>query len=138
MAYATKAMIEDIWGESFVADLIGADVNGDTAVNRALDQASGEIDTHLSARYKTPIEGQPAALVTPCVNIAVYNLAIRHTALTTTIEDRYKHAVDLLKRIADGRAGLGADEPGVETEDGKSASGAAFYTSWRLFGRQLP
>ena len=136
MAYATRALIEELWGAEFVADLLPVDVDADDAFERAIEQASAEIDTHLSARYQTPIEGQPTALATPCASIAVYNLAIRHTALTTTIEERYKHAVKLLERIADGKAGLGADEPRVSTDPDSSSGGAAFSANDRLFSRR--
>lgn len=136
MAYATRAKIEELWGADFVRDLLPADVDADAAFASAIEQASAEIDSHLSARYKTPISGQPLALQTPCVNIAVYNIAVRHTALTTTIEDRYKHAVRLLERIAEGKAGLGADEPSVSTDPDVSTSGAAFSANERLFSRR--
>jgi len=129
--------MEEIWGEEFVASLLPEDVDADVAIERALERASGEIDTHLSARYQTPIGGQPAALVTPAVSIAVYNLAIRHSTLTETIEERYKHAVELLKRIAEGKAGLGADEPSVVSDDpDASAGGASFTANERQFTRR--
>lgn len=137
MPYATRADIEDLWGAEFVTDLLPEDVDADAAISGAIDRASAEIDTHLSARYETPIAGQPAALVTPAVSIAVYNLAIRHSTLTTTIEDRYKQAVELLKRIADGKAGLGADEPSVESSDPNTSSGgASFSANERVFSRR--
>uniref|UniRef100_UPI00058540BF DUF1320 domain-containing protein n=1 Tax=Bartonella queenslandensis TaxID=481138 RepID=UPI00058540BF len=128
MAYASKRLIEELWGVEFLIDLCGMDEHSDPvllekAIGLALEQASGEIDVHLSHRYPVPIAGQPAALGMICVNIAVYNLAIRHTALTTTIEDRYKQAVDLLKRIAEGKAGLGVDEPKIMSEDGPVRDG---------------
>lgn len=139
VAYATRANIEAIWGEQFVVDLLPLDVDPDQAFGNALAQASAEIDTHLSARYSTPLPGQPAALVMPAVNIAVYYLAIRHTSLTTTIEDRYKQAVKLLERIADGKAGLGADEPSVSPDPDASSGGAAFSANERVFSRsKLP
>lgn len=136
MAYATRADIEEIWGEQFVLDLLPEDVDGDVAIARALERASGEIDTHLSARYATPLPGHPAALVTPAVTIAVYGLAIRHTTLTDTIVERYKQATALLQRIADGKAGLGADEPSVSGDPDVSAGGAAFSANSRVFSRR--
>lgn len=136
MAYATRQNIEDIWGEQFALDLLREDVDADIAFGRALDQASGEIDTHLSARYATPIAGQPAALVTPAVNIAVYYLAISHSVLTPTIEERYKQTVKLLERIADGKAGLGADEPKVSSDGDASSGGAYFTANDRRFSRR--
>ncbi|WP_317992596.1 gp436 family protein [Bartonella gliris] len=140
MAYASKTLIEELWGDDFLKDLCAFDdeadpVLFDQAIALALEQASGEIDVHLSHRYLVPIAGQPAALSMICVNVAVYNLAIRHTALTTTIEDRYKQAVDLLKRIAEGKAGLGVDEPKIMSEDGPLRDGAFFHAKPRLMGR---
>ena len=137
--YATRDMIEEMWGAGFITDLLPADVDVDAAVASALTSASAEADVHLSARYTTPLAGQPTALRMPVVNIAVYNLAIRHTTLTTTIEDRYKQAIDTLKRIAEGKAGLGADEPKVSTDADVSDNGAAFYAPPRVMGRsRLP
>jgi len=137
MAYATRGEIEEVWGAAFVGDLLPEDVDGDTAIARAIERASAEIDTHLSARYDTPINGHPEALITPAVAIAVYNLAVRHSTLTETVEERYKQAIDLLKRIADGKAGLGADEPHVETGDpNASAAGASFSANGRAFSRK--
>lgn len=136
MAYATRQDMEELWGESFVAELFPVDADGDVAIGRALAQASGEIDTHLSARYRTPIPGAPLALVTPAVNIAVYNLAIRHAVLTETIEERYKQATALLQRIADGKAGLGENEPSVSTDSDASSGGAYFEANERRFSRR--
>lgn len=135
MIYATLAQMERDWGADFLGDLLPADVDYADAYDVALSKASAEIDIHLSARYALPLPAAPAGLVTPCVNMAVYHVAIRHTALTTTIEDRYKQAVELLERIADGKAGLGAEEPRVSSEPEASAGGAYFTANGRLFSR---
>ena len=139
MIYASREQLEEVWGADFIGGLLPEDVDTAEAVGGALARASGEIDLYLSARYPLPLAAAPAALITPCANIAVYMLAIRHTALTTTIEERYKQTVDLLKRIADGKAGLGEDEPRVSTDPGTSAGGAFFTSSPRVFSRdRLP
>lgn len=142
MVYATRADIEDLWGPEFIQSLMPQDMAEEptlgTAVAGALAHASEEIDAHLSARYTVPMHRTPKVLVTPCANIAVYIMANRHTALTVTIEDRYKHSVDLLKRIADGKAGLGGDEPKVTNDPESSAGGASFSANPRVFGRTLP
>ena len=135
MPYATKADIENIWGADFLGDILPEDVDAAAAVADALAYASSEIDAHLSARYQLPLAGSPAALVMPAVNIAVYTLANRHAALTKTIEDRYEDATDLLKRMADGKAGLGPDEPRVDTGGDGAGQGAAFFAQPRLYGR---
>lgn len=135
MIYATLEQMETDWGADFLGDLLPEDVVYAEAFAEALAKASAEIDLHLSARYALPLPAAPVGLATPCVNMAVYHTAVRHTALTTTIEDRYKAAVELLKRIADGKAGLGAEEPRVSTDPEASSGGAAFYSGPRLFTR---
>lgn len=137
--YATRSDLEKVWGADFVLGLLPEDLaeepDAAAAIDGALVLAGQEIDTHLSARYSLPLDRAPAVLVTPCANIAVYLLANRHAALTTTIEDRYKQTVELLQRIADGKAGLGADEPRVTSEPDTSAGGAVFVANDRLFTR---
>ncbi|MBN8243305.1 DUF1320 domain-containing protein [Nitratireductor aquimarinus] len=136
MAYATRTDIEEIWGEQILIDLLTPDVDAEVAVSNALTQASGEMDVYLSARYQLPLAGKPAALIMPAVNIAVYNLAISHTSLTTTIEDRYKQTLKMLERISEGKAGLGIDEPSVSSDPSASSGGAAFSANARVFSRK--
>lgn len=143
MAYATRQDIVDLWGPEFLLNLLPTEIVEDEtaieeAVSSALARAGEEIDAHLSARYTVPFRVVPRVLVSPCANIAVYILANRHTALTQTIEDRYGHATKLLQRIAEGKAGLGADEPSVSNDPGTSLGGAYFEADPRKFGRDLP
>ncbi len=138
MIYATLAQMERDWGADFLGDLLPEDAVYADAYAEAIAKASAEIDLHLSARYALPLQTAPVGLATPCANMAVYHIAVRHTALTSTIEDRYKQAVALLERIADGKAGLGAEEPRVTNDPDASAGGAAFYASERLFTRRTP
>ena len=138
MTYATKADIESLWGADFLGDLLPEDVDGDAAVETALQFAASEIDAHLSARYELPLAMPPAILVAPASNIAVYVLANRHSSLTTTIEERYEQSVELLKRIAEGKAGLGAAEPAISVDGASSDSGAAFFADPRDWRRRWP
>lgn len=136
MIYATRQQLEEVWGPDFLSDLLPDDVDAGTAIDGALARASAEIDSYLSARYVLPLSMQPSVLITPCANVAVYMLANRHTALTATIEDRYKQTLELMKRIADGKAGLGEAEPRVSTDPDASTGGAFFAAGERLFSRE--
>ena len=136
MAYAQKADIDQLYGADYVADLLEEGIDADTAATDALGRASAEIDVHLCVRYELPLKTMPQALVMPCVNIAIYDLALSHGALTEAIRDRYKDAIDMLKRIADGKAGLGPDEPRVTSDPEASDSGASFSANGRLFSRE--
>ncbi len=136
MAYASRADVEELWGSEFLADILPEGVDAHASVSLALKIASDEIDIYLSARYSLPLPNSPTVLKSPASDIAVYKLANRHSALTNTIEDRYKFAIALLERIADGKAGLGTDEPSVSGEPGTSAAGAAFSANRRVFTRR--
>ncbi len=136
MNYATRADIEELWGAEFVSDILPEGVDADASILSALDIASKEVDVYLSARYPLPLPSAPGVLKSPTADIAIYKLANRHSALTNTIEDRYKWARELLQRIADGKAGLGSDEPRVSTDPGSSAGGAAFSANSRVFSRR--
>lgn len=143
MPYAARQDIVELWGPEFLLNLLPTEIIEDEAaidgaVLAALSRASEEIDGHLSARYTVPFEETPRVLVSPCANIAVYILANRHTSLTKTIEDRYGHAIKFLQRIADGKAGLGAEEPSVTTDPNSSTGGAYFEAGVRNFSRDLP
>ncbi|WP_444453128.1 phage protein Gp36 family protein [Rhodobacter capsulatus] len=136
MIYATRATIAEIYGDDFLTDLTPDGVaDPDAAIDRALVQASAEIDGWISARYKTPLASAPKTLERPCIDIAAYILANSHARLTVTIEDRYKYAVDFAKAIGAGRAGLGDAEPSaaVDTSTG-TAAGADFSANPRRFG----
>lgn len=141
MAYATKQDIAELYGLEYVSDLLPDDLETeeakDVAINAALENASSEIDGHLSVRYSLPLGTSPQVLKRPCIDIAAYILANRQSRLTVTIETRYEQAVELLKRIAMGKAGLGKDEPRVDTGNGSSQSGASFTANPRRFGRGL-
>lgn len=137
--YASKLDILEIYGEEFLKDILPEDVSNDSDANIAIEKsivnASAEIDGYLSARYELPLSSSPAVLKRPCIDITAYVLANRQSRLTDTIETRYEQAIDFLKMIAKGQAGLGKDEPRISTGTGSSVSGSAFSAQKRNFGR---
>ena len=136
MPYATKQKIIDLYGQEHLDDLLPVDVvDADATINEALASASVELDAYLSARYKLPLASQPEVLKRPTVDIASYILAVRQSRLTEIIDDRYQQAVKLARDIAAGKAGLGSDEPTIDTGTGTSQSGSYFSADDRKFGR---
>ena len=139
MSYATKADIITIYGRDYLSDLLPVDVavenEVDEAVGEALASACAEIDSYLSTRYSLPLGGSPQALKRPAIDIASYILANRQSRITEQIEKRYEQAIDLLKNISTGKAGLGKDEPTIDTGSGSSQSGSDFSARPRKFGR---
>jgi phage gp36-like protein len=115
MAYAILKDITDRHGEAVldrVTDIQGSYNQALTTVDEALDDATEEIDTYLSARYPLPLPTVPPIVKRLCVDIAVYHLS--GDLVTEQQETRYNNAVKLLKAIAKGDASLGlpkTDEP---------------------------
>jgi phage gp36-like protein len=140
MAYATLTDIIDLYGENA---LVVADHDRDgepdlIAVDRALSSAAAEIDTYIAVRYPLPLTSVAPFLITVCVDIAVYRLALSHDILSEEHRTRYDDAIAFLKRVADGKAALifSSSAPG---EDGEPAAGPRPIVAGgpeRLFSRE--
>lgn len=109
MAYATEQDIVDLYGADALVAVADRDFDGvadAAAVARALDDATGEMDLHIGARYDLPLPNVPASLRRICIDIAMYRLATNGGSLTDEHRTRYEDAVATLKRIAEGKAAL--------------------------------
>jgi phage gp36-like protein len=134
MAYATQQDIIDRYGEDALyvaADRDNNDAIDTAAVNRALDDATDEINTYIGKKYQLPLPVVPTVLVRVCVDIALYRMSFS-TALTEEKRKRYDDTVRLLKAIALGEASLGYDD-GSSAEP--TAGEAELISNARLFTR---
>lgn len=142
MTYATPQDLVDRYGEEELA--IAADYDGDdafdtAAVERAIGDASAEIDTYLGALYELPFGEPPAILMRLCTDIAIYRLASNTAHASEERRQRYEDAIALLRRIAKGEVKLGVHSSTAETGGGEgtsaAAEGADFNGPDRLFTR---
>jgi len=126
MAYATLQDLQTRFGEAELVertDRAGGQVIDAAVAQRALDDASAEIDGYLSVRYAVPVSPAPALLVTLCCDIARYRL--HQPVAAEGIRSAYQDAVRSLRDIADGRAALaGAALPTASTLGGPVRSDA--------------
>lgn len=108
MPYATQTDIAELYGANalVVADHDRDGVPDTAAVTRALEAATGEIDTYLARRYQLPLAEVPSFLKQLCVDIALYRLALSADVASAEHRARYEDALSHLKAIADGRAAL--------------------------------
>ena len=114
MSYATPAQVTERHGADAVLLLTDRDGDGvaDTgAIERALADASAEIDTYLAAKYQLPLSETPSVLTRLAADIAVYRLAVSADRRIEEHRVRYDDAVKLLVRIAKGEASLGLASP---------------------------
>lgn len=86
----------------------------DTAVmTRAIAAASARIEAYISGRYGSGLDPVPELIRTLAVDISIYKIASRTGDAPEEFRNIYLDALDLLKRISDGKA----DIPGVAVTD---------------------
>lgn len=113
MMYATVTDLVERFSEREVIELTDLENVGqiDQAVaNRALTDATAEIDGYLATRYRLPIaEAAPRMLSLLCTDIARFRL---QTGVSTEqARERYEDAVATLKGIARGEINLPLQAP---------------------------
>lgn len=112
--YITKADIIEQLPELFLTQLTddeGLGITNETRVNAAIDDAEGEADGYLSARYVTPLSPVPNAVQKFTADIAIYNLFSRKDQVPPDREKRYESAVKFFANASKGIVNLGAAKP---------------------------
>jgi len=114
MAYATQGDIADLYGAealALVADRDGDGAPETAAVDRALSDASAEIDAYLRVRYDTPVAPVPQLLIQLACDIALYRLAQTADVRTDEHRVRYEDAMAALRRLSRGEMMLPPPPP---------------------------
>ena len=133
MAYATLQDMLNRYDEDALFNVAGKNDEGEldsVAVQRALDDASAEIDTYIAAKYNLPLSTIPKVLKRLCVDIAMYRLPSDQAAASKLQRERFEDAINHLKLIAEGKASLGLPAPPPSVGGGVIVSGPK-----RLFSR---
>lgn len=130
MPYCTKADLIERFGEAELL-AIAHDESGmaiDTAVvERACEDASGEIDGYVSAAgYPVPLSPVPRIVIANACDIARYRLYDEHA--TDQVQKRYDDAVKFLKSVSRGEVRLG-----ISAGQGSSSAGSVQI----IAGRQV-
>ena len=128
MPYCTKADLIERFGESELL-AIARDESGmaiDTAVvERACEDASGEIDGYVSAAgYPVPLSPVPRIVIANACDIARYRLYDEHA--TDQVQKRYDDAVKFLRSVSRGEVKLG-----ISTGPASSSAGSVQMNSGR-------
>jgi len=91
---------------------------GRKIVEGAIKESAVLINSMIGGRYSLPLPNTPPILKNICIDLSVYNLYERRTALDDNpgLRKRYDNAMKLLNKIADGEILLGvpvsAESPG--------------------------
>lgn len=108
MAYATVADLIARFGEEELiqlTDRAGAHAVDSAIAQRALDDASAEMDGYLAVRYQLPLPTVPTLLARIACDVARYRLWEDHAS--DEVRRRYEDARRLLEAIAKGLVSLG-------------------------------
>ncbi len=128
MPYCTQSDLIERFGEDELLAL-ARDETGmaiDTAVvERACDDASGEIDGYVSAAgYPVPLSPVPRIVIANACDIARYRLYDEHAS--DQVQKRYDDAVKFLKSVSRGDVKLG-----ISTGPASSSAGSVQMNSSR-------
>ncbi|MDB1109714.1 gp436 family protein [Pseudomonas extremaustralis] len=132
MPYVTLDDLVKRFGRDEILDIApdetGDEINVET-VNRACEDAAGEIDSSLSAGgYKLPLASVPPVVTAYACDIARYRMY--DDRATEQVNKRYDDAIRFLRQVANGGLKLGA--PKVDDEV-TSAGEVSFEPGRRAF-----
>jgi phage gp36-like protein len=120
MSYATPADFILAFGNDEAVEITNLDsptasVLDSSKLQRALDDASSEIDSYLlAASYTIPLTSAPIVLREKCNDIARYRLDKWRNR--DDVRRRYEDALIFLRDLSKGLASLGADVTGKPIE----------------------
>lgn len=108
--YATvddvKARYDADFLDRIVFDKTAQQANYDRLAD-SLEDATGEIDSYISAVYQVPLSPVPNLLKRMCMDMAIYHTAITADRMTEELGIRYKQWLTHLDKIANRKVGLG-------------------------------
>lgn len=138
MVYAAKSDIIALYGDAilYIADRDGDGVAEDAAIDRALEDASDLIDSHIGVRYQLPLPSAPRVLVQTAVDIAIYKLALTRDVQTEEHRTRFDDATALLKRLAEGKASLNLADTDPDSTEFDAPQPIVTAGPPRLFSRE--
>ena len=133
MSYATQQNLVDRFGEQELIELTDradppAGAIDATVVAKALEDADGEINGYLAAKYTLPLDPVPLVLQRLASDIARYFLY--QDRVTDIVEKRYQDAIRFLKGVAAGSVSLGVD---ASNEQPAAGGGPAYSAPDRAF-----
>lgn len=91
-----------------LTDDVNAGAVNAQVVTDILTEASGLIDSYCRTRYVVPLQ-QSDQVKGLCLDIAEYKLYLRRKRVKTDVRQAYEDAVNFLKDVSMGKAGL--DQP---------------------------
>lgn len=86
-----------------------------SVIEKAIKDASAEINMYLDSRGLLPVEDVPEVLVRICCDLAFYYLHLKPSP-DGTVANAYKTRIRQLEKVASGQLSLGITQSGKVTE----------------------
>lgn len=114
MAYSDEEYFLTKINQEELDKLTGEDEEG-VNLESAIAAADSLIDSYLSSKTTTPLDEPPEIIKQLSYDIAIFYLhdRIQYNDIPERVKDKYDAALNFLKDIASGKAGL----PGIDDED---------------------
>lgn len=119
MPYMTAPEIVERYGVDYL--MLPSDHNDDDLadlipVERALEDASAEIDKYLSSRFDVPllnVDTDPSLswVKRCCADLTIFYLAATNDVMTDLITMRFDQCIKQLTKIAEGKINIGGSVP---------------------------
>jgi len=133
LSYATTKDAIDLYGAEYVLGSVSREAQPNkAALDKALADASSEMDTYLSTNYTVPVSPVAPVLVRYCVDIAVYVASADAGSVTEEKRKRYEDALRWLTLVARGTITV----PGTSTPSATQSASAEFSSATRIFSRR--
>lgn len=138
--YATLQDVQDRIGER---ELIALTDRSDpplgvvdaTVVERALADASAQIDAYLAGRYTLPLNNVPAELRRMAVEMGLYHLqSLRPLGDIEDTRKRYEDCLRFLRELSDGKRSLGLSDGSLPAAT-QAQAGVTMSSADRVFRR---
>lgn len=113
--YATYDDMVARFGRRQMSELESMHDDGELSVQKALADATEQMNSYLSVRYITPIVGSEYLTIVAC-NIARYRLYMNDS--TGEVQKRYDEAMAWLKDVANSKANITFAKPLTTDEQG--------------------
>lgn len=131
MAYCTLDDLKEKISEDELIQLTddeGTGVIVTSRTDRAMEDASSEIDAYASGRYQVPLDPVPPVIRKFAVDLAIYNLLQRREGADEDRQRDYANAIAFLKNVSEGKVTLGVTP---RPDPAEEASGTTGITSTR-------
>jgi phage gp36-like protein len=135
MPYCTQNDLENLIPVTELAELTSE--SGDTPnselIAEIIDRVGAEIDSYISVRYRTPLLTIPNLIKALSVDMAIYHLYTRRSAVPAIRQTKYQDAINFLQNVGLGKSNIIGPEGNDILE--KSSKLVSVNGSQRIFSR---